>query len=193
MKPDWYPVLRGLTLTALRSRPQGISEYDLILDVREQDQGGLLPSSFAKNLDLFRSHFMVFHTLYRLRDELWANEEAHLEISPLCVRLMPYVEGEAALTIADPLREYYLDLEELEATCSEEVDDMLASFWNRLARDDLRQDALEELGLVDPVDDATIKKRYRELAMKHHPDRGGDKEKLQSINVAMAKLAGKGI
>ena len=34
----------------------------------------------------------------------------------------------------------------------------------------------------DPVD--TIKKAYRTLASKHHPDKGGDTAKMQSINAA---------
>lgn len=33
-----------------------------------------------------------------------------------------------------------------------------------------------------------IKKTYRKLSMKHHPDRGGDKEKFQKINAAYQVL-----
>jgi DnaJ-domain-containing protein 1 len=39
-------------------------------------------------------------------------------------------------------------------------------------RNSRRRAALAELGLQDPVDDATIKRRYRRLAMRHHPDQG---------------------
>jgi curved DNA-binding protein CbpA len=38
------------------------------------------------------------------------------------------------------------------------------------------------------VDDATIKRRYRRLAMRHHPDRGGDGVRLREINAALATL-----
>ncbi|GAO35480.1 hypothetical protein SCT_0867 [Sulfuricella sp. T08] len=44
------------------------------------------------------------------------------------------------------------------------------------------------LRLADPVDDPEIKRRYRELAMEHHPDRGGEMEKLQAINAAKGLL-----
>ena len=36
-----------------------------------------------------------------------------------------------------------------------------------------------------PTNDiAIIKNSYRKLAMKHHPDRGGDEEKMKAVNVA---------
>ena len=65
---------------------------------------------------------------------------------------------------------------------------MLASFWNKINRYDNRDAALAELGLKDPVDDKTIKQEYRKLVMQHHPDRGGDKDKLQKINDALTSL-----
>ena len=41
----------------------------------------------------------------------------------------------------------------------------------------------------EPVGFEVIKKQHRRLAMRHHPDRGGDKESLQAINVAMETIA----
>lgn len=40
------------------------------------------------------------------------------------------------------------------------------------------------LGLQKGATDAEIKKAYRNLAMKHHPDRGGDEAKFKEISVA---------
>lgn len=40
------------------------------------------------------------------------------------------------------------------------------------------------LGLEKDADEAAIKKAYRKLALKHHPDRGGNAEKFKEISLA---------
>lgn len=42
------------------------------------------------------------------------------------------------------------------------------------------------------VDGDTLKKRFRELARKHHPDVGGDVRKMADINRAVEILSGPG-
>jgi DnaJ-class molecular chaperone len=42
--------------------------------------------------------------------------------------------------------------------------------------------ALETLGLPKLITKADIKKQYRFLAQKHHPDKGGDASKMEQIN-----------
>ena len=49
--------------------------------------------------------------------------------------------------------------------------------------------ALETLGLPSLVTRREIKKRYRQLARRHHPDRNaGDAEKMEEINRAYETL-----
>lgn len=45
------------------------------------------------------------------------------------------------------------------------------------------------LGLKRGASDADIKKAYRSLAMKHHPDRGGDEKKFKEISQAYEALS----
>lgn len=44
----------------------------------------------------------------------------------------------------------------------------------------------------EPLDGDTIKRRFRELARKHHPDVGGDVRKMADINRAVEILSGPG-
>jgi DnaJ-domain-containing protein 1 len=51
-----------------------------------------------------------------------------------------------------------------------------------------RQRALTVLGLPANATQQQIKRRYRTLAKKHHPDRGGDREQMQRIIAAYELL-----
>ena len=175
-------------LIILRAHPDGLSEHDLIRRLAHNDPA-FGPDTYTDELSLFQCHFILFHHLYRLRDDLWHNREGDLAIHCLKIVLHPCLDGIGHLpTTPDPLQAYYLDLTHLEKTGKQEVLEMLDTFWLRFARNDRRAEALAALGLADPVDHLEIKRRYRELAMEHHPDRGGEMEKLQAINAAMELL-----
>lgn len=49
----------------------------------------------------------------------------------------------------------------------------------------------ELLGVDKSATTDEIKKAFRKLALKHHPDRGGDKEKFQELNMAHEVLSDK--
>lgn len=184
--------LKGIVLGALQQFPLGLSEHELIKFLQSTGHLQLKRTTLWEKLPLFQAHFILFHTLYTLREELWREQNQVLEISPLKIILHSFDADtptqETALGEHDPLRDYYLDLSNLEQTTKEDVAQMLNSFWTRLEANDQRSAALEVLELKDPVDFVTIKKQYRRLVMEHHPDRGGDKVQLQTLNYAMALL-----
>lgn len=177
-------------LGVLRAHPAGISEYELIQALENSGNAVFNADRLRNNLSLFQTHFFLFHHLYQLREELWSNGESRLDISPLCIQLLPINDTpDSALSDHDPLRDYYLQLDNLENTNADDVDKLLGKFWLRFVRNDEREAALAELELQDPVDWSTIKAQHRRLAMQHHPDRGGDEQRLQAINAAMDLLA----
>jgi DnaJ-domain-containing protein 1 len=51
-----------------------------------------------------------------------------------------------------------------------------------------RQQALAVLGLPSDATRQQIKRRYRELAKKYHPDRGGDQNEMRRIIAAYQVL-----
>ena len=177
-------------LELLQACPQGCSEYELIQQLKAGHSRHIPDLPLTDRLVLFRTHFVLFNALYRLRDQLWAEQRAHLQISTLCICLLPYQAGSAGLSEHDPLRDYYLDVQHLRETCASDVDKLLASFWTRLQGGDEQRAALElfELHEEQHLDLHTIKYRYRQLVSLHHPDRGGSTGRLQSINQAMEIL-----
>lgn len=175
-------------LAILRVHPDGLTEHDLIRKLANDDPA-FGSDVYADELSLFQCHFILFHHLYRLRDKLWNERQGDLAIHCLKIMLHTYPSSCDLLPATpDPLRAYYLNITHLEKTGKQEVLEMLGTFWLRFAHNDRRAEALAALGLADPVDHLEIKRRYRELAMEHHPDRGGEMEKLQAINAAMELL-----
>jgi len=191
--------LQANTLRALRQHSEaGLSEFKLINLLQSS---GHLPGdrdSMLQSLSLFRTHFMLFHCLYSLRDRLWIKKLAHIEISPLCISMVSYQPHSEGLAQQDPLREYYLNLNHMNDTTENDLDEMLSKFWCRLnirgaGYEEKRESALTILEFSDSntTQDITLKEikvQYRRLAMKHHPDRGGSNERLAEINGAMDTL-----
>lgn len=175
--------------TELENNAEGIGEYDLMQSLKSQGYFDFL-SEPALPDELFRAHFILFHALYSLRNKYLKNKEYILDIHTLKIQLLPYSKGKNELQDEEKLMAYYLDFSNLEKTSEQDVYDMLVSFWKKYHRYDNREAALAELGLQDPVSDTEIKQQYRRQIMKHHPDRGGETEKLQKLNDAIQSLLG---
>lgn len=178
----------------LRAHPDGLSEHALLSRLRAAGLPGLQRPQPHDMLGLFRQHFLLMHCLYRLQARLNQDADTDLAISPLCIVLRPWTPTPAdkGLSRPDPLKAYYLDLRHLQDTGADEVAELLQDFRRRYEGTQQRAAALDELGLQDPVDARAIKRRYRELAMQHHPDRGGDGTRLQRLNEAMRRLEAAG-
>ena len=166
----------------------GMSEFELMQKLRLDKSVDFIDKEFRDNLTLFQSHFLLFHNLYQLQALLWSEQQGNLEISPLSIKLLDYRGGKKHLQQHDALRNYYLDTDNLDNTTAVDIDKMLNNFWQRYMSPSERKSALHLLGLEDPVDDQTIKQSYRQLVMEHHPDRGGETERLQSLNGAIRVL-----
>jgi len=192
LMPEREPRLPDIFYTAIEQEidqhPTGITEYDLIRALRARGFFTFLSPPPAPPHQLFRTHFLLFHALYVLRGRLHSSRQGDLEITALCIRRLPSQPGDTTPAPCNPLASYYLDWANLDGTTEKDVSDLIDSFWRRLGSMDTRAAALSELGLEDPVSDATIKLTWRRLAMEHHPDRGGDNERLQAINAAVDHL-----
>ena len=172
----------------LKVAPAGLSEYDVIQRLRA-DRSPFVPQEpLLDKLVLFRTHFVLFNALYTLRDRLWSNASAHLEIHALRIQLQDYRRAKPGLIVADPLRSYYLDLKQLDTTTLEDVEALLESFWTRQNDEGGIKSAFALLDLDESASYSAIRHRYRQLVSRNHPDRGGCTATLQSLNGAMEAL-----
>ncbi len=180
--------LTDIVLNILRQYPQGLGEFELLKALQAKQIQGFPEVSLTENYPLFKMHFLLFHTLYKLRRRLWQQRQACLEISALNIRLLPYHAGERALIEHDPLETYYLEVTHLYTTTAQDVDNLITNFWVLFHAGEQKTAALALLGLQEPVNYQQIRKQYKRLVSQYHPDHGGNKEKLQAINAAMDVL-----
>lgn len=177
----------------LRSAPAGMSELSLIKALQKPPWELLGEVVFSEPEKLYPVHFLLFHVLYRLRDQLSETGES-LTISPLNIRIeaQPVVGGEGVPDSVDTLRQFYLDLSQYRLP-EETIQQMMNDFWTGVPREAPEQsearEAAEVLGFqAVPADFPTVKQRFRRAVMHAHPDRGGKTETIQHLNQAFAVL-----
>lgn len=164
-------------------------EYDLVRYLQAKHR--LPQTSLNTPLALFRTHFLVFNALYRLKSKCIIHQKYHIDISSIQIQVIEYPSnssGQQALDGFDPLSLFYLNLNHLNQTQETDVIKLLEQFWTHYFDDGQKKKALKTLNLSEPVDSKTIKTQYRRLAMQHHPDRGGDADALIEIHQAVECL-----
>ncbi|MEX2474789.1 DNA-J related domain-containing protein [Marinobacter sp.] len=177
----------------LRCSPEGLTELALIKRLQNNPWQLIGPVEFAEPAQLYPVHFLLFHTLYRLRDQL-AGQGETVSISPLNLQLRAcaVVSGVGVAGEVDKLRMFYLDLSQYQLS-DDYIREMMDDFWNGHQRQPpLREEASEAAAALGfeqlPEDFSTVKQRFRRAVMDAHPDRGGDTESIQSLNQAFAVL-----
>ncbi len=180
--------IQTLLREMLADHPAGLSEYDLLKGLAEREVGFFDEVYFHSPIGLFQRHFLLFHCLYSLRVHLRASGQ-DMQIHCLSIRVAADC-GRSSDHPAphDPLADYYLDLDNLEATDESDVLRMLDDFWLGFSGEGQRDEALAVMELTHPVSFTDIKQQYRRLAMQHHPDRGGDAEQFHRLEWAMGIL-----
>jgi len=175
----------------LIDHPQGLAEHELLAILHGEGIPLFAEAERHDPLEIFRRHFLLFHLLYGLRDRLRQRQLGDVAIHCLKIVLTPLASGESMLpAVNDPLRAYYLDLEQSRTTERQDVEAMLDRFWRLFAGHEQRDQALAVLGLAGTADRKAVKSRYRQLALEHHPDRGGDPERFRKVTAAADLLLG---
>lgn len=177
----------------LRKMPRGTSELALIRSLQAPPWELIGEVSFRDPEKLYPVHFLLFHVLYRLRDQLAETGES-LEISPLDIRLKPQsvVSGTGLPDQRDELRRFYLDPDQYRMP-GDSIRRMMEDFWSgRPPVAPARSELLEAARILGfdriPGDFASVKQQFRRSVMEVHPDRGGDTASVQELNQAFSAL-----
>ena len=186
---------KAALLSLLKQSTESLSEYEIIQRLRQQfDDSKVLQSD--STFGLFQIHFLVMNGLYQLQNELM-DDGYYLTISPLEIFVTKLADARDKF-VADStearLKAYYLDWQNFEGTNEADVEDLLKSFWQRYTTNKHFDDAgcfseaCQLLGVSADADWSAIRSRFRRLAARHHPDRGGDPATFIALREAYEHL-----
>jgi hypothetical protein len=129
------------------------------------------------NQDLFKRNFVLMNSLYTLQSEL-IEDDIYLHIDSMDIYL---ADKDQTPELDTPLKHYYLDWQNYH-TDNEEIEALLDSFWQRFSyqhcstNQPLDKATIDNLcqqwQITQPLEEKAIRRRWRQLAIKHHPDKG---------------------
>ena len=170
---------------------EGISEYELINQLKKPPYCFFDEDALADPLILFQTHFILFHALYLLRSDWRQAKLGELTISALKIQLSGIQASQKGIAPNDPLADYYLDWHNLLKTNDDDVEKLLTSFWSKMAGIESIEvyssaqinAAVADLSFdsLDGLNKQALKQQYRKLQHEYHPDKGGTVEQAQRI------------
>lgn len=177
----------------LRDSPEGIDELNLIKRLQGPPWRLFGKLDFQDPKNLYPTHFLLFHVLYRLKDIL-AEAGENLTISPMRITISreDTIGGTGLPGAPDNLRSFYLDLSQYELP-KDAIQQMMDRFWSGYQTTGPSGEealaAANRLGF-DTVPESLLvaKQAFRRAVMRAHPDRGGDKDSIQALNEDFAIL-----
>ncbi len=185
------------TIHALLRDGTTFKEHELMQQLVMVGFKQFTPSTDA--LELFQTHFLLFHFLYQLQGKWLTENRGFLDIHTLEIRLNPPPTASKQTLPAgeDSLREYYLNLDHLTQTTHKDVNQLLDDFWekfdNWLSPEHLIENLADDLELLElskhHFTEQTLQKQRKKLLQEHHPDKGGDSAHFNKIQQASCRLA----
>jgi hypothetical protein len=196
---DELQVLLQEVLNTFRSQfIEGITEFEIITLLKQTPYSLFDEDALRDPLTLFQTHFVLFHSLYHLRNQWRRQKVGELEIGLTQIKLLPILSFNAGLQSTDLLGDYYLDWKNLSATDEAGVEELLNNFWQKMAGVDVNhhfsQETLKEATLtlkmdsIEGVSLLKLKQQYRKLQHVTHPDKGGSVESSQQVLRAYTTL-----
>ena len=183
-------------LSLLQKSVQGWKVHHLATEL--QSQGLMHDLDPIPEKDLFKRNFLLMNALFELQDMLLPGQ--WVQTQAMDIRIIRILPGDIDLIQHQEagLKSYYLDWANYD-TSSNVVRDMLESFWTSYksyiginGRVMHLTQALRVLELDVSASDREIRRQWRKLALKWHPDRqGGDAARFREVCEAWQTLRGR--
>lgn len=169
-------------LKIILSDGTAIKEYELLQLLQKPPWELFAANALTTELQLFQTHFALFHTLYQLQEHWLVEGQGYLKISALHIQLLDDtakgIEDEAEAKI----KAYYNDWRHFSDTTEQDVEALLDSFWRsfgnvehwQLPGQSEIQAALTFFALPQQASWPAIRRSYLKFQLQNHPDRGGD-------------------
>ena len=188
----------------------GISEFSLITCLKQPPHSLFDDQSLRDPLLLFKTHFVLFHALYQLREKWQLDNTGYLDIHALNIQLQepsqPCTSSQSSKPTGasdvgehDALAAYYLDWRNFEETQRDDVDALLDEFWHKMQQGGAQtfsqvevDNAHTTLNMTksDGISLSVLKKHYKKTLQRAHPDKGGSQEEAQAVINAYHLLLG---
>lgn len=170
------------------SQSQGFNEFELMKHLETHNEC-IKSVDGTDELSLFKKHFLIMNALYKLQDCYWEEDGTQLNISATRIFLKKCTGGDTSVHPSTDnsnakLKEYYLEWSNLIEMSQQSVEQLLDEFWIKYYAIDKRSDALKLLGLSAQASHKEIKTKFKNLAARHHPDKGGDADTFIQIRNA---------
>ena len=186
------PLLVDLLQDLLHQQTDGYEEIALMKALETARPDVFQRGDLNDKLNLFQSHFVLFNALYHLQQQWLDEASGYLAISPSLIQKQALTETsdkQPLNTEVDHLKDFFLDPANLNDTDRQQIEQWLDNFWNmQPCTSDEELLLILELSSKEKYSWAAIQKKYRQLSMQYHPDRGGNTEKLITINQAYQLL-----
>jgi hypothetical protein len=183
-------------LSLLQKSVHGWKVHHLATEL--QSQGLMHDLDPIPEKDLFKRNFLLMNALFELQDMLLPGQ--WVQTQAMDIRILRILPGDIDLIQHQEagLKSYYLDWANYD-TSSNVVRDMLESFWTSYksyiginGRVMHLTQALRVLELDVSASDREIRRQWRKLALKWHPDRqGGDAARFREVCEAWQTLRGR--
>lgn len=187
------------TLATLRPVfEDGINEYTLINTLKAPPFGLFKDAALSDPLILFNTHFLLFHCLYKLREQWRLQGVGELDIHATNIVLRAVDTGSQPqqrethakdIGATDALAEYYLNLSNMTSTSLEDVETLIDGFWQRMAGNPIEASSEDikhacewlDIDTATTLTLVTVKKHYKKKLQSVHPDKGGSTHDTQRV------------